>query len=179
MIDCMINLPTSTVYVMCMYKYCGAGGWSVNGNCNEIKIKDNDRRHRPLSDPIHDYILHGLERHIINIWKTKRHRFMWFNCWPPWSTEECWKHCFFLVKWRKKKRENKTKMLSQKFITKSIYLRTTVIRGFFKKKTCSHWIFQISHFRIHSVATASNENGSWYSIQIISSRPINALPELH
>lgn len=80
MIDCMINLPTSTVYVMCMYKYCGAGGWSVNGNCNEIKIKDNDRRHRPLSDPIHDYILHGLERHIINIWKTKRHRFMWFNC---------------------------------------------------------------------------------------------------
>lgn len=95
MIDCMINLPTSTVYVMCMCKYCGAGGWSVNGNCNEIKIKDNDRRHRPLSDPIHDYILHGLERHIINIWKTKRHRFMWFNCWPPWSTEECRKHCFF------------------------------------------------------------------------------------
>lgn len=67
MIDCMIKMPTSTVYVMCMYKYCGAGGWSVNGNCNEIKIKDNDRRHRPLSDPIHDYILHGLERHIINI----------------------------------------------------------------------------------------------------------------
>lgn len=160
MIDCMINLPTSTVYVMCMYKYCGAGGWSVNGNCNEIKIKDNDRRHRPLSDPIHDYILHGLERHIINIWKTKRHRFMWFNCWPPWSTEECWKHCFFSEMEKKTGKQNKNVIAE---IYYQVYLSTNNrnTRIFLKKITCFHWIVQISHFRIHSVSM------QWYRMKMV------------